>query len=153
MRMKTNKQRQNTHHEAYMKIAYVFGGLSHCERKKVGCIIVKDGQIISNGYNGTPSGFDNKCEDCNGVTKDIVLHAESNAITKLAKTNNSSVGATLYTTLSPCIDCAKLIVQAGIEEVIFHDEYKCTDGINLLVKAGIKVTIFKIVTHETYTYN
>ena len=117
--------------------------LSYAERKKVGCIVVKDTQIISEGYNGTPKGFDNTCEYVNYVdeqyTKPEVLHAESNAITKIARSNNSSVGSTLYVTLAPCFDCAKLIIQAGIERVVFRDEYP-KNGLALLDKAGVNVT-------------
>jgi dCMP deaminase len=105
----------------------------------VGAILVKDKMIISDGYNGTPAGFENVCEDENGVTKPYVLHAEANAITKVAKSSNSSDGSTLYVTASPCIECAKLIIQAGIKRVVYHDEYRITDGLDLLRRAGIEV--------------
>jgi len=128
--------------EAYLDICKTWSQLSCAERKKVGCIIVKDGAIISDGYNGTPKGFDNVCEiEYNGnlKTKDEVLHAESNAITKLAKSTQSSVGATMYITISPCIDCAKLIIQSGISRVVYKDFYRNDKGIKLLKQAKIKV--------------
>ena len=112
---------------------------SYCKRRKVGALLVKDRTIISDGYNGTPSGFENICEDENGVTKPYVLHAEANAITKVAKSGNSSQGATLYVTASPCAECAKLIIQAGITRVVYRDAYRLTDGIDLLKRAGIEV--------------
>ena len=124
---------------AYMDIALSWAKMSHAKRKQVGCIIVKDGQIISDGYNGTPSGFDNSCEDSNGNTKPEVLHAEANAILKCAKHGTSCEGATLYITLSPCQDCAKLIHQAGIREVIYEDEYRYGNGLEFLKKCGVKV--------------
>ena len=130
----------------FLEIATSFSKLSKAVRRKVGCIIVKDGQIISNGYNGTPSGFDNICEkvtEKNGFpslhTKPEVLHAESNALMKLARSTNSSIGATMYLTCSPCFDCAKLIIQAGISRVVYAEEYRNTDGIHLLKKANITV--------------
>ena len=110
----------------------------------MGALLVKDKSIISDGYNGTPSGFENVCEDENGATKPYVLHAEANAITKVAKSNNSSNGATLYVTASPCIECAKLIIQAGIKRVVYSDLYRSADGIDLLKKAGIKVDFLKL---------
>ena len=106
---------------------------------QVGALIVKDKMIISDGYNGTPSGFENICEDENGVTKPYVLHAEANAITKVAKSGNSSEGATLYVTASPCLECSKLIIQSGIKRVVYKDEYRLTDGVDLLRRAGIEV--------------
>ena len=112
---------------------------SYCKRRQVGAILVKDRMIISDGYNGTPSGFENICEDENGVTKPYVLHAEANAITKVAKSGNNSKGATLYVTASPCMECAKLIIQSGISRVVYRDEYRLTDGVDLLRKAGIEV--------------
>lgn len=124
---------------AYLRMAKEWGKLSHCTRKKVGAIIVKDNMIISDGYNGTPAGFDNCCEDENGNTHWYVLHAEANAILKVAKSTNNSVGATLYQTLSPCRDCSKLIVQAGISRVVFINKYKDTTGIDFLKEAGIVV--------------
>ena len=120
-------------------MALEWGNLSHCERKKVGAIIVKNKMIISDGFNGTPSGFDNNCEDENGHTNWYVLHAEANAILKVAKSTNSCLGATLYLTLSPCKECAKLIHQSGIKRVIYMNEYKDTSGLKFLRKAGIEV--------------
>jgi len=128
--------------EAYLDICKTWSKLSYAKRKKVGCIIVKDGAIISDGYNGTPKGFDNVCEieyDGNLKTKDEVLHAESNAITKLAKSTQSSVGATMYITISPCLGCAKLIIQSGISRVVYKDFYRSDEGIKLLKQAKIKV--------------
>lgn len=125
--------------ERYLEMAAIWARNSYCKRRQVGALIVKDRMIISDGYNGTPSGFENVCEDENGVTKPYVLHAEANAITKVAKSGNSSEGATLYVTASPCIECAKLIIQAGIRRVVYKDEYRLTDGIDLLKEAGIEV--------------
>ena len=124
---------------SYMDMAAVWARNSYCKRRQVGALIVKDRMIISDGYNGTPSGFENICEDENGVTKPYVLHAEANAITKVAKSGNSSLGATLYVTDSPCMECAKLIIQSGITRVVYRDEYRITDGIDLLRRAGITV--------------
>lgn len=124
---------------SYMEMAAIWAKNSYCRRRQVGSLIVKDRMIISDGYNGTPSGFENICEDENGVTKPYVLHAEANAITKVAKSGNSSEGATLYVTASPCIECAKLIIQAGITRVVYRDEYRLTDGVDLLRRAGIDV--------------
>lgn len=123
----------------YLRMASIWAENSYCVRRKVGALIVKDKMIISDGYNGTPSGFENVCEDDEGHTKPYVLHAEANAITKVAKSGNSSLGATLYVTASPCIECSKLIIQAGIKRVVYKDEYRLTDGVDLLRKAGIKV--------------
>ncbi len=119
-------------------MATVWARNSYCKRRQVGALIVKDRMIISDGYNGTPSGFENVCEE-NGVTKPYVLHAEANAITKVAKSGNSSEGATLYVTASPCMECSKLIIQAGIKRVVYRDEYRLTDGVDLLRKAGVEV--------------
>ena len=124
---------------SYLKMAAIWAQNSYCKRRQVGAHIVKDRMIISDGYNGTPSGFENICEDENGVTKPYVLHAEANAITKVAKSGNSSQGSTLYVTASPCLECAKLIIQAGITRVVYRDEYRLTDGVDLLRKAGIEV--------------
>ena len=121
-------------------MAHEWGMLSHCERKKVGAIIVKNGMIISDGFNGTPTGFDNHCEDEEGYTKWYVLHAEANAILKVAKSTNSCEGATLYLTLSPCKDCAKLIHQSGIKRLVYIKEYKDSSGLNFLKKAGVELT-------------
>lgn len=123
----------------YLEMAEVWAKNSYCKRRQVGALIVKDRMIISDGYNGTPSGFENVCEDESGVTKPYVLHAEANAITKVAKSGNSSQGATLYVTASPCIECSKLIIQAGIKRVVYKDEYRLTDGVDLLRRAGIEV--------------
>jgi len=124
---------------SYLAMAEVWAQNSYCKRRKVGALLVKDRTIISDGYNGTPSGFENICEDENGVTKPYVLHAEANAITKVAKSGNSSEGATLYVTASPCAECAKLIIQSGISRVVYRDAYRLTDGIDLLKRAGILV--------------
>lgn len=134
------KQRYDS---AYIKMAAEWSKLSHCVRKQVGAIIVKDGMIIADGYNGTPSGFDNCCENDAGETHWYVLHAEANAILKLAKSNNSAEGATLYITLSPCRDCSKLIHQAGIVRVVYRDEYKDTSGIEFLKSANVEVEKFQ----------
>lgn len=123
----------------YMQMAYIWSENSYCKRRKVGALLVKDKMIISDGYNGTPSGFENICEDENNVTKPYVLHAEANAITKVARSNNSSDGATLYVTSSPCIECSKLIIQAGIIKVVYADSYRLNDGINLLIRANIEI--------------
>lgn len=123
----------------YISMAHIWAENSYCIRRKVGALIVKDKTIISDGYNGTPSGFENICEDSDGVTKPYVLHAEANAITKIARSNNSSEGATLYVTASPCIECAKLIIQAGIKRVVYSEKYRLEDGIELLRKAGVEV--------------
>ncbi|MBO4466632.1 MAG: dCMP deaminase family protein [Bacteroidales bacterium] len=124
---------------SYLQMAEVWAQNSYCKRRKVGALIVKDKMIISDGYNGTPSGFENICEDENGVTKPYVLHAEANAITKVAKSGNSSAGATLYVTASPCMECSKLIIQSGITRVVYRDAYRLMDGIELLKRAGIDV--------------
>lgn len=124
----------------YMRMARVWAENSYCERRQVGALMVKDQQIISDGYNGTPSGFENHCEDENNVSKPYVLHAEANAISKVARSHNSSDGATLYVTASPCIECAKLIIQAGIKRVLYGELYRLTDGIDLLKRAGIEVS-------------
>ena len=123
----------------YLEMAAIWAKNSYCTRRQVGAILVKDRMIISDGYNGTPSGFENVCEDENGVTKPYVLHAEANAITKVAKSHNSSDGATLYITDSPCMECAKLIIQAGIRRVVYAREYRSVDGVGLLRRAGIEV--------------
>ena len=125
--------------QRYLEMAEIWAKNSYCKRRQVGALIVKDRMIISDGYNGTPSGFENICEDENGVTKPYVLHAEANAITKVAKSGNSSQGATLYVTASPCMECSKLIIQSGIKRVVYKDEYRLTDGIDLLRRAGIEV--------------
>ena len=123
---------------SYLQMAEIWAQNSYCKRRKVGALLVKDRMIISDGYNGTPSGFENVCEE-DGVTKPYVLHAEANAITKVAKSGNSSEGATLYVTASPCLECAKLIIQSGIKRVVYRDAYRLTDGVDLLRRAGIEV--------------
>ena len=120
-------------------MALIWAENSYCERRKVGALVVKNNMIISDGYNGTPTGFENICEDENNTSKPYVLHAEANAITKLARSSNSSDGATLYVTASPCIECAKLIIQSGIKRVIYTEQYRLTDGVDLLKRAGIEV--------------
>lgn len=122
----------------YLRMAIIWSENSYCERRKVGALVVKNKMIISDGYNGTPSGFENVCEDENNVTKPYVLHAEANAITKLARSNNSSDGATMYITASPCIECAKLIIQAGVKRVVYGENYRLRDGLDLLERAGIE---------------
>ncbi len=128
----------------YMRMAFIWAENSYCRRRKVGALLVKEKMIISDGYNGTPSGFENVCEDESGVTKPYVLHAEANAITKVARSNNSSEGATLYVTSSPCIECAKLIIQAGIKRVVYADSYRLSDGIELLQRAGIELVAVEL---------
>lgn len=128
----------------YLRMARIWSENSYCKRRQVGALIVKDKSIISDGYNGTPSGFENLCEDENDRTKPYVLHAEANAITKVAKSSNSSDGATLYVTASPCIECSKLIIQAGIIRVVYSELYRCNDGIELLEKAGVQVDFVEI---------
>ena len=133
-------EKQKRYDKAYMKMAQTWGELSHCKRKKVGALIVKDRMIISDGYNGTPSGFENECEDENHYTKWYVLHAEANAILKVAASAQSCEGATLYITLSPCRECSKLIHQAGIKRVVYSVEYKDRSGLDFLEKAGVILT-------------
>jgi dCMP deaminase len=123
----------------YLEMAKIWAKNSYCIRRQVGALIVKDKMIISDGYNGTPSGFENICEDETGKTKPYVLHAEANAITKVAKSNNSSEGATLYVTSAPCMECSKLIIQAGIKRVVYSDDYRATEGIELLARTGIDI--------------
>ncbi|MBO5262726.1 MAG: dCMP deaminase family protein [Bacteroidaceae bacterium] len=134
-----NKEKQRTLDWRYMRMAMIWAENSYCERRKVGALIVKGKMIISDGYNGTPSGFENVCEDEDGLTKPYVLHAEANAITKIARSNNNSEGATLYVTTSPCIECSKLIIQAGIKRVVYYNEYRITDGLDLLRRVGVEV--------------
>ena len=125
--------------QRYLRMARIWAENSYCQRRKVGALVVKDKMIISDGYNGTPSGFENVCEDADNVTKPYVLHAEANAITKLARSNNNSDGSTLYITDSPCIECAKLIIQAGIKRVVFAQKYRLVDGLELLQRANIEL--------------
>lgn len=127
----------------YLRMARIWAENSYCKRRQVGALVVKDKMIISDGYNGTPSGFENICEE-NDITKPYVLHAEANAITKLARSSNNSDGSTLYVTASPCIECAKLIIQAGIKRVVYAEKYRLNDGIQLLERAGIKVEFLDI---------
>lgn len=133
----------------YLRMAHIWSENSYCERRKVGALLVKDQMIISDGYNGTPSGFPNVCEGADGRTLPYVLHAEANAITKVAKSNNSSEGSTLYITDSPCIECAKLIVQAGIKRVVYSKPYRVTDGLELLQSAGIRIDYLPIDEKKT----
>ena len=123
----------------YARMALIWAENSYCIRRKVGALVVKNNMIISDGYNGTPTGFENICEDENNVSKPYVLHAEANAITKIARSGNNSDGSTLYVTDSPCIECSKLIIQAGIKRVIYDREYRIMDGVDLLRRAGIEV--------------
>ena len=139
-----SKSKQQLLDERYLRMARIWAENSYCERRQVGALIVRGDAIISDGYNGTPSGFENICEDENNKTKPCVLHAEANAITKVAKSNNSSLGATLYVTASPCIECAKLIIQAGIRRVVYSENYRSVDGIELLQKAGIDVAFIEL---------
>lgn len=134
-----NKEKQEILDRRYLRMAAIWAENSYCERRKVGALIVKDKMIISDGYNGTPSGFPNVCESEEGVTLPYVLHAEANAITKVARSNNSSEGSTLYITASPCMECSKLIIQSGIRRVVFSDLYRITDGLDLLKDAGIEI--------------
>lgn len=136
--METSSHKQEILDCRYLRMSEIWAENSYCRRRKVGAIIVKDQMIISDGYNGTPAGFENVCEDETGVTKPYVLHAEANAITKVARSNNSSDGATLYVTASPCVECAKLIIQSGIKRVVFHELYRMTDGVDLLTRAGVE---------------
>tara|TARA_Y200000002_G_scaffold52326_1_gene37997 strand:- start:591 stop:1016 length:426 start_codon:yes stop_codon:yes gene_type:complete len=133
-------EKQLRYDKAYLKMALEWGKLSHCKRRQVGALIVKDKMIISDGYNGTPTGFDNNCEDDENYTKWYVLHAEANAITKVSSSTQSSEGATLYVTLSPCRDCSKLIFQAGIIRVVYYEEYKDRSGLDFLIEGGVEVT-------------
>jgi dCMP deaminase len=134
-----NKEKQLRYDRVYLRMASTWATLSHCKRRQVGALIVKDGMIISDGYNGTPAGFDNCCEDEDGNTLWYVLHAEANAILKVSKSTNSASGSTLYLTLSPCKECAKLILQSGIARVVFIERYKDDSGINFLMRAGVVV--------------
>ena len=135
----TAEEKQQQLDNLYLRMARIWAENSYCLRRQVGALVVKDKMIISDGYNGTPSGFDNVCEDTNQATFPYVLHAEANAITKLARSSNNSDGSTLYVTASPCIECAKLIIQAGIRRVVYAEKYRLEDGIHLLRKAGIEV--------------
>ncbi|MBE7443311.1 MAG: dCMP deaminase family protein [Flavobacteriales bacterium] len=145
MNSEYSKEKQLRYDKAYLKMALEWAKLSHCKRKQVGALIVRDRMIISDGYNGTPTGFDNCCEDENGETRWYVLHAEANAILKVAKSTHNADGATLYITLSPCKECSKLIVQAGITRVVFHNGYKDQAGINFLQESGIIVEQIELI--------
>ena len=135
----TAEEKQEKLDYRYLRMARIWAENSYCKRRQVGALVVKDKMIISDGYNGTPSGFENLCEDANNVTQPYVLHAEANAITKLARSNNNSDGSTLYVTASPCIECSKLIIQSGIKRVVYGEKYRLEDGINQMKKAGIEV--------------
>jgi dCMP deaminase len=137
--MSEESLKQQNLDKRYIRMAYIWAENSYCKRRQVGALIVKNKMIISDGYNGTPSGFENICEDDNNITKPYVLHAEANAITKIARSSNSSDGATLYVTAAPCIECAKLIIQAGIKRVVYSQHYRLEDGIELLQRANIEV--------------
>ena len=137
-----NPEKQKRYDRAYLRMASEWSNLSHCVRKQVGAIIVRDGQIIADGYNGTPSGFENTCETEDGDTKWYVLHAEANAIMKVARSTNSANDATLYLTMSPCRDCSKLVHQAGIKRLVYLDRYKDTAGLEFLEHAGVEVVQF-----------
>ena len=146
--MENNDKKQHDLDLRYLRMATIWAENSYCVRRKVGALIVKDKMIISDGYNGTPSGFENICENDEGFTKPYVLHAEANAITKIARSNNNSAGATMYVTASPCIECAKLIIQAGIKRVVYGEKYRLTDGIDLLERAGIEVVYLQVTNSE-----
>lgn len=137
--MESKDSKQRNLDIRYLRMARIWAENSYCQRRKVGALVVKNKMIISDGYNGTPSGFENQCEDENNVTKSYVLHAEANAITKLARSSNNSDNATLYVTAAPCIECSKLIIQAGIKRVVYGEKYRLEDGISLLKKANIEV--------------
>lgn len=138
-----NKEKREQLDRRYLRMARIWAENSYCIRRKVGALLVKDQMIISDGFNGTPAGFENVCENSDGLTKPYVLHAEANAITKVARSNNSSEGSTLYVTASPCLECAKLIIQSGIRRVVFNELYRITDGIDLLKRAGVEVMHIK----------
>ena len=148
MTMEENTKKQHDLDMRYMRMAKIWAENSYCERRKVGALIVKDKMIISDGYNGTPAGFENICENDEGFTKPYVLHAEANAITKISRSNNNSAGATMYVTTSPCIECAKLIIQAGIKRVVYGERYRLTDGIDLIERAGIEVVYLDMTNCE-----
>jgi dCMP deaminase len=141
-------QKQEILDRRYLRMAAIWSENSYCVRRKVGALIVKDKMIISDGYNGTPSGFPNVCESSEGVTFPYVLHAEANAITKVARSNNSSDGSTLYVTASPCMECSKLIIQSGIRRVVFSELYRITDGLDLLREAGVEVVHLPLDDHD-----
>lgn len=140
----TDEEKQYNLDNRYLRMAQIWAENSYCHRRRVGALVVKDKAIISDGYNGTISGFDNVCEDNDGITYPYVLHAEANAITKLARSNHNSEGGTLYVTASPCIECAKLIIQAGIKRVVYAEKYRLEDGLDLLRKVGVEVVNIEI---------
>jgi len=142
-------EKQAAFDKRYLQMAVIWAGNSYCKRRQVGALIVKEKMIISDGYNGTPAGFENICEDENYITKPYVLHAEANAITKVAKSNNSSENATLYVTTSPCMECSKLIIQSGIRRVVYCNRYHNTDGLELLKRAGIEI-VFVDLENDIY---
>ena len=142
--MNASEDKQEQFDLRYLRMARIWAENSYCVRRKVGALIVRERMIISDGFNGTPTGFENICEDEDGHTKAYVLHAEANAITKVAQSSNSSRGATLYTTASPCLECAKLIIQSGIIRVVYGEEYRITDGIELLQRAGIQTVYLSV---------
>ena len=142
--MTYEEEKQHKLDERYLRMARIWSENSHCNRLKVGALIVKNTMIISDGFNGTPSGFDNTCEDENNITVPYVLHAEANAITKIARSHNSSDGATLYVTASPCLECAKLIIQSGIKRVVYGEKYRLDDGLKLLEKAKVKTILLDL---------
>ena len=144
-----DKEKQRKFDQRYLQMARVWAQNSYCQRRQVGALVVKQGMIISDGYNGTPSGFENVCEDSGNVTKPYVLHAEANAITKLARSSNNSDGSTLYVTASPCIECSKLIIQAGIKRVVYGEKYRLDDGIKLLERAHIETIYLNPDEHES----
>ena len=146
--MNDNKDKQLLLDHRYLRMARIWAENSYCQRRQVGALVVKDKRIISDGYNGTPSGFENICEDETGTTKPYVLHAEANAITKLARSHNNSEGSTLYVTASPCIECAKLIIQAGIRRVVDGEKYRLADGLRLLERANIEVVYLNPENNE-----
>lgn len=146
--MSATTEKQRILDKRYLRMAAIWAENSYCRRRQVGAILVKENMIISDGYNGTPSGFENCCEDDDGRTFPYVLHAEANAITKVARSNNSSDGSTLYVTSSPCLECAKLIIQAGIRRVVFSEYYRITEGIDLLNKAGITTEFLPIMDEK-----
>lgn len=150
---KTNNRKQALLDYRYLRMARIWAENSYCKRRQVGALLVKDKMIISDGYNGTPSGFENNCEDEENKTKPYVLHAEANAITKVAKSNNSSEHATLYVTSSPCLECSKLIIQAGISRVVFSDSYRLNDGIELLKRASIEIVQIDLESNRQIEQN
>ena len=145
----TQEEKQLLLDKRYLRMARIWAENSYCVRRQVGALVVKDKMIISDGYNGTPSGFENVCEDEHNVTKPYVLHAEANAITKLARSSNNSDGSTLYVTASPCLECSKLIIQSGIRRVVYGEGYRLSDGIELLRRANIELTYINLNEHES----